>query len=316
MLRHSESTAKKIGRKKRIKINKIISKQITEDKKLITTLDQKYTSAYINAGDYILGDLINMLAQHTSNFAGKRYVPSDHPRIIAYLKIRARNSGIPLPGFLTQSSKIAQSPSSAKRRRILPTQRAWTYLMNDSSSSSPTTFDKGKSKGKGRGKGRGKGKGKGKDTGKGRSLADNDYFEQPTKRPRLHERKAQSVEITELPDDSEDTIDSDTRSQSSQKSRQSSSSNRTVLRVHGTNTPDTPETSNTNPDPKIYYYCAYHGFNLSHHGHACRVMSNDDSYNSQQKQAPLPSDCNPRGNDAVEPQRHSKFLKSWGRYTK
>ena len=157
MLRHSESTAKKIGRKKRIKINKIISKQITEDEKLIiTTLDQKYTSAYINAGDYILGDLINMLAQHTSNFAGKRYVPSDHPRIIAYLKIRARNSGIPLPGFLTQSSKIAQSPPSAKRRRILPTQRAWTYLMNDSSSSSPTTFDKGKSKGKGKGKSKSK----------------------------------------------------------------------------------------------------------------------------------------------------------------
>jgi hypothetical protein len=40
MLRHSESTAKKIGRKKRIKINKIISKQITEDEKLIiTTID-------------------------------------------------------------------------------------------------------------------------------------------------------------------------------------------------------------------------------------------------------------------------------------
>jgi hypothetical protein len=89
MFRHSESTAKKIGRKKRIKINKIISK------------DQKYTSAYINAGDYILGDLINMLAQHTSNFAAKRYLPSDHPRIVAYLKIRARTSGIPLPGFLT-----------------------------------------------------------------------------------------------------------------------------------------------------------------------------------------------------------------------
>jgi hypothetical protein len=52
MLRHSESIAKKIGRKKRIKINKIISKQITEDEKLIiTTLDQKYASAYINAGD-------------------------------------------------------------------------------------------------------------------------------------------------------------------------------------------------------------------------------------------------------------------------
>jgi hypothetical protein len=59
---------------------------------------------------------------------------------------------------------------------------------------------------KGKGRGRGCGKGKGKDTGKGCSLADNDYFEQPTKRPRLHERQAQSVEISELPDDSEDTM--------------------------------------------------------------------------------------------------------------
>jgi hypothetical protein len=172
-------------------------------------------------------------------------------------------------------------------------------------------------KGKGRGRGRGKGKGKGKDPGKGRSLADNEYFEQPTKRPRLHERQAQSVEIAQLPDDSEDTMDSDTRSQSSHQSRQSSSSNRTVIRVHGTNTPDTPETSDTNPNPAIYYYCAYHGFNLSHHGHICRVMANDDSYTSQQKQATLPSDCTPlRGNDVVEPQRHSTFLKSWGRYSK
>ncbi len=168
---------------------------------------------------------------------------------------------------------------------------------------------------KGKGRGRGRGKGKGKDKGKGRSLADNEYFEQPTKRPRLHERKAQTVEIAELPDDSDDTLNSDVRSQTSNKSRQSSS-NRTVLRVHGTNTPDVPETSDTNPNPAIYYYCAYHGFNLTHHGHQCRVMSNDDSYTTQQQQATLPSDCSPRGNDVVEPQRQSTFLKSWGRYSK
>ncbi len=51
MPRHSESTAKKINKKKRIKINKIISKQITEDEKLIittSTIYQSYTSAYIN----------------------------------------------------------------------------------------------------------------------------------------------------------------------------------------------------------------------------------------------------------------------------
>jgi hypothetical protein len=119
-------------------------------------MDRTCTSAYINAEDYVLGDLINLLAQHTSNFAAKRYLPSDYPRIVAYLKIRARSSGIPLPGFLSQGSRTIQSASSAKRRRILPTQRAWTYLMNDSSSSAQTSSEKGKPKSEGKGKGKGK----------------------------------------------------------------------------------------------------------------------------------------------------------------
>ena len=180
-----------------------------------------------------------------------------------------------------------------------------------------TRKGKGKDqKGKGRGRGRGKGKSKGKGKGQGRSLADGDYFEPPAKRPRLHERQAHTVEVSDLPDDSEDTVDSDTRSQSSHRSRQSSPSNRTVLHVHGTHTPDGPVTSDTNPNTAIYYYCAYHGFNLSHPGYQCRVMSNGDGYTTQQKQATLPSDCTPRGNDAVEPQWQSAYLKSWGRNSK
>ncbi len=111
-------------------------------------------------------------------------------------------------------------------------------------------------------------------------------------------------------------MDSDTRSQSSHKSRQSSSSNRTVMLVHGTHTNDGPETSDTNPNPAIYYYCAHHGFNLSHPGYQCRVMANGDGYSPQQKQATFPSDCTPRGNDVVEPQRQSTYLKFWGRNNK
>jgi hypothetical protein len=50
MLGHSENTAKKISEKKRITINKIISKQIIEDGKLIITIiDQNYTSDYSQA---------------------------------------------------------------------------------------------------------------------------------------------------------------------------------------------------------------------------------------------------------------------------
>ena len=161
VLRHTESTAKKLGKTKRIKINKIIAKQITEDEKLIiTTINQTYTSAFISAGDYQRNDLINLLAQHTSNFAAKKYIPSEHPRIITYLKIRARNSGTPLPSFLTQQPRTPTSTTPLKRRRLTaPTQRAWTYLAGAS-----TLEGKGKGygyKGKDMGKGKSKGRGKG-----------------------------------------------------------------------------------------------------------------------------------------------------------
>ncbi len=161
VLRHTESTAKKLGKNKRIKINKTISKQITEDEKLIiTTINQTYTFAFINAGDYQRTDLINLLAQHTTNFAAKKHIPSEHSRIITYLKIRARNSGTPLPSFLTLQSRTVSSSTSPKRKRLAtPTQRAWTYLAD-------STLTEGKSKGsgykskymiKGKSKGRGKG---------------------------------------------------------------------------------------------------------------------------------------------------------------
>jgi hypothetical protein len=155
-------------------------KQITEDEKLIiTTINSTYTSDYINKGDYILGDLINLLAQHTSNFAAKRYQPNEHPRIIAYLKTRARSAGIPLPGFMSGNARSTTAASSLKRRRISqPPQRMWTYLSSDApaaSLASTPSYEKGKPKGKGKGKGKGKalrGKlwssGKGTSKGKGK----------------------------------------------------------------------------------------------------------------------------------------------------
>jgi hypothetical protein len=141
ILRHLKSTAKPLTKMKRITINKVISKQITEDEKLIiTTINSTYTSDYINKGDYILGDLINLLAQHTSNFAAKIYQPNEHPRIIAYLKTRARSAGIPLPGFMSGNVKSTTAASSLKRRRISqPPQRMWHYLSSDVPAASATS---------------------------------------------------------------------------------------------------------------------------------------------------------------------------------
>jgi hypothetical protein len=122
VLRHTESTSKKLGKKKRIKVNKIIAKQTTDDEKLIiTTIDPKYTTAFINAGDYFLSHVISTLAQHTSSFASKRYNPSDHPRIISYLRVRSRASGAPLPNFLQAPSARPKPPKvllPLKRKRV------------------------------------------------------------------------------------------------------------------------------------------------------------------------------------------------------
>ncbi len=50
ILRHTESTSKRLGKKKRVKVNKTIAKQITDDEKLIiTTIDPRFTTAFINA---------------------------------------------------------------------------------------------------------------------------------------------------------------------------------------------------------------------------------------------------------------------------
>jgi hypothetical protein len=97
---------------------------------------------------------------------------NEHPRIIAYLKTRARSAGIPLPGFMSSNAKTTTAASSLKRRRISqPPQRMWTYLSNDvpaAFAASTSSYEKGKPKGKGKGKGKGKTiKGKPWSSGKG-----------------------------------------------------------------------------------------------------------------------------------------------------
>ena len=183
ILRHTESTSKKLGKKKRIKVNKIIAKQITDDEKLIiTTIDPRYTTTFINDGDYFLNQVISTLAQHTSSFASKKYNPSDHPRIMSYLRVRSRSSGTPLPAFLL-STPSRQKPSRdilplKRKREHYPTQRSWSYLadMDHESYATATTHTipggqlKGKGKGKPAFKGKGKGKLKGKHNEKGKPM--------------------------------------------------------------------------------------------------------------------------------------------------
>ncbi len=86
---HYGDTVKKITPALNKKINKVISKQITDDEKAtIATLDTLYSALSLNAGQYIFTNLVKLLAHNVTSFT-KRDVPSEHVRISKYLRTRA-----------------------------------------------------------------------------------------------------------------------------------------------------------------------------------------------------------------------------------
>jgi hypothetical protein len=169
-------TVKKISAARSTKINKIISKQITDDEKsIIATLNTLYSALSLNAGQYTFTNLVKLLAQNVTSFT-KRYIPSEHARISKYLRTRAmKYKGI--IEMATQGSKGKAPP--AKRQKVGGKgQRSWVYLEEATASRlvSPTPYSKGKGKGKSKGKRKDKGKvhlsptyGKGKSKGKGKA---------------------------------------------------------------------------------------------------------------------------------------------------
>ena len=173
-------------------------------------------------------------------------------------------------------------------------------------------------------KGKGKGKGhKGKDKqNKGRSRGAGRYVYWDTddapqsKRPRYERQASSAVNNTDEP--IEPSTPEDTASVRSHTSARSSASS--VNQVHGTNTTTQLTSSQTNPDPSLYFYCHYHGWNLSHSGDQCRVMLNDTSYLRAHKEAASPADTNPPGNICIEPERTEgrtrPYLKAWGTYSR
>ena len=77
-LRYGE-TVKKITGTRQIKINKAVSRQITDDEKLIiSTINPAFSAVVMNAGKYIFAELVKLLAQNATSFT-KRYVPTEHP---------------------------------------------------------------------------------------------------------------------------------------------------------------------------------------------------------------------------------------------
>jgi hypothetical protein len=173
-LRYGE-TIDRISHGRQTKINKVIARQITDDEKqTIATLHPAFTAIKIQDGDYVVTELIKLLAQNVTSFT-KTYAPSEHPRIMKYLQTRSSRQVI-TPSFLTTQVK-GKGKGLAKRQKILghtPPQRAWTFLQEPIlglTPPAPYQASKGKGKGKstnakGKGKPPSKGKGKGKPKGK------------------------------------------------------------------------------------------------------------------------------------------------------
>ncbi len=87
-LRYGE-TCEKITKVRLTKINRVVAKQITDDEKLtIATLQASFTAVNIQNGIFVFSDLVKLLAQNVTSFT-KRYSPTDHPRILKYLKTRS-----------------------------------------------------------------------------------------------------------------------------------------------------------------------------------------------------------------------------------
>jgi hypothetical protein len=175
-LRYAETVKDKISKGRIIKINRVVAKQITEDEKLIiATLNANFTftAVKVHQGEYVFAELVKLLAKNVTSFT-KRYTPQEHPRIMQYLKTRAKRQAI-IQTFTSQLPK-GKGKGQVKRQKVQDTkQRSWTYLQEPATSlTSPGPYqttkgkrkDKGKSKGSGKGKGKPKGKGKG-DKGKG-----------------------------------------------------------------------------------------------------------------------------------------------------
>jgi hypothetical protein len=75
-LRYGE-TVKKITNTRQVKINRTVSKQITDDEKLvISTINPSYSAVVMNSGKYTFTDLVKILAQNATSFT-KKYIPTE-----------------------------------------------------------------------------------------------------------------------------------------------------------------------------------------------------------------------------------------------
>jgi hypothetical protein len=99
-IRYAETVKDKISKGRITKINRVVAKQITEVETLIiATLNANFTAIKVHQGEYVFAELVKLLAKNVTSFT-KRYTPQEHPRIMQYLKTRAKRQVIIIPTFV------------------------------------------------------------------------------------------------------------------------------------------------------------------------------------------------------------------------
>jgi hypothetical protein len=110
-LRYGE-TVKIINTLRIVKINKIVSKQITDDEKsTIATLNPTYSALDISRGNYEFTDLLQLLAQNITSFT-KQYASAEHPHIAKYLRTRSSKYKHLLLEITTQGGRWKRKSSA------------------------------------------------------------------------------------------------------------------------------------------------------------------------------------------------------------
>ena len=79
----------------------------------------------VTYGIFVFADLVKLLAQNVTSFT-KRYSPTDHPRILKYLKTRSLRQVI-MPQFAQQQLKGGKGKTK-RQKTSQPNQRVWAYL--------------------------------------------------------------------------------------------------------------------------------------------------------------------------------------------
>jgi hypothetical protein len=130
--RYAETVKDKISKGRITKINRVAAKQITEDEKLIiATLNANFTAVKVHQGEYVFAELVKLLAKNVTSFI-KRYTPQEHPRIMQYLKTRAKRQVI-IQTFTSQLPKgkgKGQIKLKGKKYKIQNNDRSKTTILD------------------------------------------------------------------------------------------------------------------------------------------------------------------------------------------